>query len=522
MKQQRSKNLPGSSTLCHGRSTTGASTTEHWICHAVTFLLRVVLPIAAVCTGFALAANVLDCFVIAGNAAMREMRSLSSRWNLTSAVGGVLSAPTHSLSVALASTTDAPTAETHHLFQYGLKGGAGGNEMVPPAEMVPLKSRMARRLALIASWIGGVDPSIRSVLHCHPSFEGLSEEEIEDALLRFEFLLKGKVDFDKPIHFHCLIIQLREMGMEPSFDIISSDEGQAVVALSVGYHHIGNTALSSSTFRSDGAPEYLLPLVFKSHQYRRDDGIILYRTTAIAKVAAGYSCLWQIVDDLYRMHRSSQVATITDGEVSRPPVVVSDISSSDADTTGSPVSSAASDAASSDGGSDACATSPSLSSDASASDATSGGGGGGNSSGGGNGSASAAPMEIDSDDEEPPTCVFAGCDRPRGSCSCICSPHQAEVERNEWPIPPRPRGGVVTEAAPLPAPKPLPTPNPTDKPKPNPVDLHGSDDSQSSDGNFPFLADDLHGDSSSVAPGDEVRSPTSFCTAVIYFCTILF
>lgn len=183
---------------------------------------------------------------------------------------------------------------------------------------------MARRLALIASWSGS-SPSVRSVLHCHPCLEG-EEEEIENELYPVEYLLKGSVDFDEPLIFHSLVKQLKRMGMDPWFEIISSDKGRAVVTLSVDYPRFGSTDLSSSIFRSDNSvPEGLLPLLFKAHDYRQADGITLYRTTGIAKVAAGYSSLWQVVGDLLSTRRTSQAPTISGGEVAHPSVV-SDVS----------------------------------------------------------------------------------------------------------------------------------------------------------------------------------------------------
>ena len=376
---------------------------------------------------------------------------------------------------------------------------------------------MARCLALLESWNSTSYPSIRSALHCHPCLEGLSdeEEEIEDELYPVEYLLKGSVDFDEPLVFHSLVKQLKWIGMDPWFEVISSDKRRAVVALSVDYPHFGSTDLSSSIFRSDDSmPEGLLPLLFKARDYHQDDGIILYRTTGIAKVAAGYSFLWQVVGDVLSARRTSQAPTVSgDGKVARPSVV-SDVSGSDTDsdaTTALLLSSetSSSSAASSDGSGDKSGSAPPMEVD-NAIDIES--------------HADSAPIEIDTPDGEA-TCVVTGCDRPRGSCSCICSHHQAEAEMNELPFRHRrPRGGRDPKPGQEPVPNPLPTPNLKAKPKPDLInqrdfDASSSGDTQSSDDSVPLPADD--GNSSSVGPINKVRSPiVSF--AVLLFSSTIF
>ena len=98
------------------------------------------------------------------------------------------------------------------------------------------------------------------------------------------------VDFDHPLNFGRLKKCLKKMGARPVYDIQCSDDGRAVVELSVNASLFSHSS-SRSHFSSQDAPARLVQVLFSAS----DDGPLLCQNVGEAKVVAGYLLLWELM-----------------------------------------------------------------------------------------------------------------------------------------------------------------------------------------------------------------------------------
>ena len=123
------------------------------------------------------------------------------------------------------------------------------------------------------------------VLERHPLLLSRSEADSEKALLQIGSAFR-EIDFDSPLMFSHLMKDLKKMGARPKFDVLCSDDGRAVVELSVD-----TDLFPIRHFSSQDAPASLVQVMFSAS----DNGPLLCRNVAEAKVVAGHSLLWQLV-----------------------------------------------------------------------------------------------------------------------------------------------------------------------------------------------------------------------------------
>lgn len=131
--------------------------------------------------------------------------------------------------------------------------------------------------------------SVQDVLKRHPLLLGRSQADVEHELL----LIKNSfstVDFDHPLNFGRLRKALKKMGARPVYDILCSDQGRAVVELSVEPFDV----LSRDRFSSQNAPGSLVQVLFNASEVTMVE-FCGCRNVAVAKVVAGYSLLWQLL-----------------------------------------------------------------------------------------------------------------------------------------------------------------------------------------------------------------------------------
>jgi len=129
------------------------------------------------------------------------------------------------------------------------------------------------------------DQCVWDVLERHPLLLGRSQEDGEKALLQTVSAFR-EIDFNSPLKFCDLKKDLKKMGARPKFDILCSDDGRAVVELSVD-----TDLFPIRHFSSQDAPASLVQVLFSTS----DDGPLLCRYVGEAKVVAGYTLLWQLM-----------------------------------------------------------------------------------------------------------------------------------------------------------------------------------------------------------------------------------
>jgi hypothetical protein len=127
------------------------------------------------------------------------------------------------------------------------------------------------------------------ILERHPLLLGRSQEDCEKALLQVLGMFR-EVDFDHPLNFGRLKKSLDKMGARPVFDIRCSDDGRAVVELSVNANLFSHSS-SRSHFSSKDVPARLVQALFSAS----DDGPLLCQHVGEAKVVAGYLLLWELM-----------------------------------------------------------------------------------------------------------------------------------------------------------------------------------------------------------------------------------